>query len=658
MSGFEIVSRKLRRLAGAVMLLVLVPWAGASAQPPDVEDWLAAPGRAPIPSRRDGAVYRVTRFELRYGRENPAHPPLSEVLDLEVRLGWTIEGYVAPRAGVPTETVRLSEVSGGPRQLFHGSAIRAIDEAIFAFFNERGIQGVQVVPDPADIEPRSNRDLRPEGRTVLTLVIWTGQLEELRTFASGERIPEEQRIDNPAHQRIKDLSPIQPGGENSLLRKDLLDDYVAQLNRHPGRSVDIALSAANEPGGVYLDYLVAENKPWTAYAQASNTGTDATTDWRERFGFVHNQLTGHDDILTLDYVTGNFDSVHAVFGSYDVPFYGTNRARFGVDGAWSRFDASQVGSTDFKGKQWNVGAGPTVNVFQWRNLFVDLAFEGRFYNIRVKESGPNAPNGNEDFVTASPTLSLDWTGQTYMVQASFSSETNLPHLFGVGFDGTSKDELGRQDTSDSFTVLRAEAYLSTYLEPLLFRKQWEDPSTPSTSTLAHEIVLDASGQYTPDDKRLVPQFEDVAGGLYTVRGYDQSVSAGDHSALASLEYRLHIPRLLGIDPTPLDLPLIGSFKLRGQQVYDQPDWDFLIRPFFDFGYIRSNKASQFDERSSDLLLGTGVGVEFSIRRNLIIRGDWGHSLNAVNPHGQSGSSDEEGTSANHDAFYFSATISY
>ena len=51
----------------------------------------------------------------------------------------------------------------------------------------------------------------------------------------------------------------------------------------------IAVSQSQVPGGVVLDYLVSEAKPWTVYAQASNTGTKETESWRERFGFIHNQ---------------------------------------------------------------------------------------------------------------------------------------------------------------------------------------------------------------------------------------------------------------------------------------------------------------------------------------------------------------------------------
>ena len=41
-----------------------------------------------------------------------------------------------------------------------------------------------------------------------------------------------------------------------------------------------------------------------------------------------------------------------------------------------------------------------------------------------------------------------------------------------------------------------------------------------------EVALSVRGQYSFDD-RLIPQNEDVAGGLYSVRGYEESETAGD-----------------------------------------------------------------------------------------------------------------------------------
>ena len=83
-----------------------------------------------------------------------------------------------------------------------------------------------------------------------------------------------------------------------------------------------------QPGEVNLDNLVSEVRPWYAYAQVSNTGTKQTDPWRERFGFVHNQLTGNDDVLSIDYLTAGFEQSHAIVGSYELPVFNIDRLRY------------------------------------------------------------------------------------------------------------------------------------------------------------------------------------------------------------------------------------------------------------------------------------------------------------------------------------------
>ena len=62
--------------------------------------------------------------------------------------------------------------------------------------------------------------------------------------------------------------------------------------------------------------------------------------------------------------------------------------------------------------------------------------------------------------------------------------------------------------SGHFLLTSFDASLAFYLEPLLDRAAWEDPSTPASSTLAHEMAFLARGQWALGH-RLVPQFQQV-----------------------------------------------------------------------------------------------------------------------------------------------------
>ena len=79
------------------------------------------------------------------------------------------------------------------------------------------------------------------------LVISASRVRQVRTVGIGDRIDTDWRVNNLIHQKIREGSPIQPDaaateGATDLVRKDLLEDYLFQLNRHPGRRVEAALS--------------------------------------------------------------------------------------------------------------------------------------------------------------------------------------------------------------------------------------------------------------------------------------------------------------------------------------------------------------------------------------------------------------------------------
>ncbi|MCI0637317.1 MAG: hypothetical protein L0206_25880, partial [Actinobacteria bacterium] len=277
----------------------------------------------------------------------------------------------------------------------------AVNRALLGAINQAGLGGITVQTNPQDIDPVTGEDRRePEERTVRVDIL-TGRIADVRvsevaTVAYGDRISGDLAADNPAHAPIRTYSPIQPApgraGTTDLLMTDRLSDYVARLNRHPGRSVIAEISPTREQGVAYLDYKISEDKPWAVYGQMDNTGTDSTGEWRHRFGFRHTQLTGNDDILQLDYMTGEFDGeLHALSGSYETPVTRgrgpEERVRFGVHSGFNQYDASDVGLQfqDFKGKAYNVGAELIWNAYQHREFFLDLFAGVRWTSNRVEQ---------------------------------------------------------------------------------------------------------------------------------------------------------------------------------------------------------------------------------------------------------------------------------
>lgn len=580
------------------------------------------------PRQNDGPRFRVGQIDLVYAESavgesfgsRAGYPDLDEFQTVEFELLQTGDGFVAPRRGLPTVTLTIADINAQPARTFYASALVEVAEAIRGEFNNRGLIGVFVFPEEIDLT--AGGDQREPGDEQLTYRILTARVGEVRTTASGERIADERRVNHPAHARIRDRSPVQAGegGETNLLDRGQLDRYVLYLNRHPGRRVDVAVSPGDAEGEAILNYIVQEAKPWTVYFQLSNTGTESTNEWRERFGYQHYQLTGNDDILQLDYITAGFEDTHALLASYEFPIADRTRAR--AYGSWNEYRASDVGlaDEDFEGEGWSIGADLIHNVYQRRELFVDVFGGLRVEDVEVDNLAVNT-SGEGTF----------WVPHIGVEVDRFTEISAFNATVGLEYAIAEEDEdelvgLGRSNVDDQWLALTWNASWGFYLDPLIHGDSWLDPSTPETSTLAHELVLGLRGQYA-FDSRLPPQFQNVVGGAATVRGYDESILAADSVVIGTLEYRFHVPRVLPIEEEPRYRLFGEPFKYAPQTVYGRPDWDLVLSAFVDVARASQSDRLSFEE--NETLVGIGVGAELQVRRNLVVSLDWGFAMTEV-----------------------------
>jgi len=651
--GSGLRSRRTARAFGAWLVGVLA-LASVAAEAQTAPDKRAAPPPE--------AVYPVGAIHLEYAYTVEGAPDLATLSGISVPLAKRDDAFAAPGKGMMnTEPVSIDRPEGTPVAPFMASAIQAIDQAIAQEFTRQGIIGVVVRPHPQDIGASSGRDLRPPERTALRLVILVNRLVEQHTIATGPNVADDERVDNPEYARIIENSPAQIG---EILHKSELEDYIARLNRQPGRWVDMTVGASDEPAGAKLEYRVAEARPWTAYVQASNTGTQNGSSWRERFGFTHTQLTGRDDILSLEYITGDFTDVNAFYGSYDspIPFPGLrpDRLRTSVDGQWSNYDASDVGfeNSEFKGSQWTAGGRLTGNVYQYHEFFVDL-FTGAHYQHFDADSHVVADLGGEkgsvDFFFPEVGAVLERRTELSRVFGSVSGEFNAADIAGTdrralaGPDGNGAP-LGRTGVHDpNVNLLRWEAGASFFMVPFFFPAKEPDAALPATA-LSNEVFLSFRGQYT--QQRLIPALEEVAGGLETVRGYRQAFMAGDSVYLARAEYRVHVPRLLS-PSEPFELPWYGPFRVAPDSVTGRPDWDLILRAFYDWGRVELQDEKNTDTAKISTLAGTGVGMELQLPGDFIFRFDYGLALTQVTP-----GPGEPTTKKFDDQLYFSLAFVY
>jgi len=557
-------------------------------------------------------------------------------------------GYVGPIEGETVVPVVIGRIGVGGVETIYGSALAAMIQAVRdEMESQYGLLGHLVTPSPEEIAFQSTQeDLRGEGDHPLTILVWPATVGEVRTVARGDRIAEREGDDDDSnvnhrlHQRIRDRFTI---GAGDLLTKEGVDDEIFKLNRHPGRRADVSIAPSTEQGAVVLDYLISEPKQWSAYASISNTGTRSTNEWQERFGFVHRQLTGRDDVLQLDYITAGFDASHAVLGSYGFDLGPDFRMK--VNGRWNQYTATDVGLgfENFKGEGYEFGAEISTNVWQNGARFVDVFGGIRFENIKV-DNRALLIRGEEDFLLPYAGVRYQKSTPLHTVYGEVRIETNW-----AGAAGTSElaiGRLGRPNVENEFSTVKAQLVHSFFLEPIFDPKGFRGDRGPDDMTLAHEMVITVRGQSSLGS-RLVPNYQIVAGGASSVRGYKESVAVGDNAIIGSLEYRFHLGKATPV--TTDTATLFGStFRNARSRPYGGADWDLIFSGFVDIGRVAIQDAFFFE--NAETLVGVGVGIEAQFKRNLTLRLNYGMAMSPI------GSGSSKVTDVGDSRLHFTATV--
>lgn len=576
----------------------------------------------------DPGPYVIERFEIVFRHALDGNPSAAALLDIEVELGLipggdgldaglasVEEGYAAPRADLERVRVRLGDLpEGGPRS-FYLSGLQVVVQAISRSIRGEGILGVLVLPHPEDFDHQWFEDIRESDDGAMRLLVYTGKVSAVRTIGFGKRLDRAggERENNPLHARIVEKSPI---GAGDLLLRRPLDRYLHRLNRMPGRRVDAAIGPG-EDETASLDFLISERKPLVVYAQVSDTGTEQTDNVRYRFGLNWAQPMNKDDVLSFDYVTAGFEASHALLFSYESRLWDAERVRWRVDANWSEFTASDVGfaGSDFEGESYGAGFELIGNFIQRQDWFVDVFAGIRASNISVDNPAIGISESS-DFVLPRVGFRVQRSARTASTYVSVLFEGNLPDVAGTGSENE-LNGLGRLFVNDRWVVLKWNARQSFFIEPLLNYERW----SRLQSSLAHEVFLSFSGQHALGN-RLIPQEQQVAGGLYSVRGYPESATSGDTVGVFTAEYRLHLTRLLD-QGEPGEL-WGRPFRLRPQEPYGDPDWSLMIKGFVDAAHVVNSDRLAFE--SNDSLLSAGVGLEFSFWQSFSVRVDYGIAL--------------------------------
>lgn len=597
----------------------------------------------PENSSKRSYFFPIGKIQLEYTNDYPSLPSIDSLMKIQLNLQRTQDGYTTPLREAESEALSLEDFSSiSPPALYSRTVLRLITRRIVEEINKLGVIGIYVYIDPSQIDHQGN-DLREKG-DVLRVFITASTVSSMATLKitpdqTSEDLEElaQERIEEPKG-RIYQLSPVQvgladnEGGTNNLIQKKLLEEYLLFLNRHPGRRVDLKIKPQGDAPEASIYFLILEGKPWRLAFNSANTAGES---WSNQFDYVHYQFSDNDDILKLSFSTTDFKERHSISTSYEAPIPLSYRHRWELH--WNR---SEFGSfleeftpdTDreaFEGEQFSAGAKLIANLFHSKDFFTDALLDLSFKNIKVANN-ILLMKGKGLFYLPNFSLRFTRVKNTSTFFTSLGIEKNLFKLAKTKREELYK--LGRGDNPEDSpkadpTIFRWSGSYSFYLEPMLNFKNWADTSTPESSTLAHEMVITSGGQFTK--YRLVPQFKGVVGGAYTVRGYPQGAVSGDKSVTASCVYKFHFPRSLPLQK-PDTLEGFSSdeerpFQWAPASVYGRPDWDLVLKAFWDFGYVNnitlSHKQTPSNEQSR-YLQGVGVGVELMVKNYLQMRADW------------------------------------
>lgn len=600
----------------------------------------------------DGMAFEPLPISLHYEHEAPGLISIEDLMKVPIELMKTSDGgYARARDEEVIVTMSLDELNQLPNTTpIYASALKAISETIGRYAYERGYIGYFFTADLDQLMKNQKGSHKADSfcPSGVSIEITNSFCGKVRTLASGPAF-NRPIVDGDRYAYIRDESPVKASEgqftKKSILRQDKLDSYALYLNRYPDRKVDIHIYPLDDPSMMSVDYIITRKRPWHVYVGASNTGTRATGKWIESAGFIHTQAIATDATFRIDYSTADLGKFHSVKSSYDFSFFRLHRTRCKIDVAYNFFSSTQLGypNSDFRGRQYAIGANWTTNLRQNERLFIDGSLGAKYRMIEVNNLVTSVNSHYVRFVTPRLGCSLEKSTLAGRFHADMGLNTNI-NGFLVGARGGIQS-LGRSQVDTSWVYLDWGAELNLFLDALR-----DDPSPP----LAHELRFRTKGQWA-FNFRLIPQLEGVLGGFQSVRGYPESFIAGDSVAAATLEYLYHFPRNFKPNPHPRVRVFHRPFKAAPRFVGDRPDWDLIFRSFLDVGKSHANKKlSELDAT----LIGTGAGLELVILDYLFIRADLGIAARkAINANSTSGLEAEQ-VMPGHARLHVSATLMY
>lgn len=455
-------------------------------------------------------------------------PPSAPVAEATVQVtAFTVQGNTLLD---PALLQALLQPWRGPRTLVElGEAAQAVQ----AQYSRAGYGAVVAYLPP-----------QPVADGTVTIAVLEGRLS--RVSVQGQ-----QRL---SAERVRAALPTLVEGSTPRVRR--IDAELQLANENPGRSFGVLLGPGAAPGEVEATVKVAETAVHRFTGALDNSGNEATGKYRLSLGWLHADISGHDDVLNaqLQFSPTELKAVQVLSLGYRLPLV-RQLAALDLFAAYSDVDGgiqpSVAGDLRFAGQGRIFGARVTAYLPRWGEVDqrLSVGLESRLYlntcSVAGLPDGACGPSSNSVLVQP---LSVDYTAQVGGALPA-SLQLGLSHNLALGGHyGSAEDfEAVRPGASRHYTALRASAQVSTALVD-----DW---------SLAGRLSL----QHTQD--QLVPGEQFGLGGASSVRGYADRELAGDSGYALAIE--LSTPRLAADSTGAADLRLLAFAD--GGQVHNQGD---------------------------------------------------------------------------------------
>ncbi len=446
----------------------------------------------------------------------PAAEPRLQVRSYQVQ-GNTLLDAAQVQAALAAHT--------GPRSL---AELRQAAQAVQALYGQAGYAAVVVYLPP-----------QPAADGVVTLNVVEGRIAQVQVQGN-------QRL---SAARVRAALPSLAEGSTPRVRH--IDAELQIANENPGRSMGVLLSPGAAAGEVVATVQVQEQPLQRWSLSLDNSGSPRTGAYRLGLGWQHADLSGHDDLLSLQLQTSPTEAsaVQVVSAAYRWPLV-RQRAALDLFAAYSDVDGglqgTAAGDLRFAGRGRVAGARVVWYLPRWGEFDQRLTtgLESRAYLNACSVAGlPDGACGAAGESVAVQPLTLEYAAQTGG-PAPAALNLALAHNLALGGrHGTAADfEAVRPGATRRYTVLRASGL---YTLPVLDGLQ-----------LAGRFALQHSGD------RLVPGEQFGLGGAASVRGYVERELSGDTGVLLSLELS-SAPLGEGLLPAGADLRAL-AFADAGQ----------------------------------------------------------------------------------------------